>query len=169
MVAVARLRSAAAPGGYRGGRRVEGEARVTALGDDVGFLLSRASGLVVRATNEALAGDGLRVRQYSVLVLACEAAEGISQRDLAEVLGLDPSQVVLLVDELAAAGLVERRPSPVDRRTKLVAATAAGRTIQRRAARHAAEGVGRQLAGLTDDEQDTLRGLLARVVAGAQA
>jgi DNA-binding MarR family transcriptional regulator len=137
-----------------------------ALGDDVGFLLSRAGGLVVRATNEALAGDGLRVRQYSVLAVACEAAEGVSQRDLAEVLGLDPSQVVLLVDELAAVGLVERRPSPVDRRTKLVAATPTGRTAQRRAARHAAEGLERQLAGLTAEEQGTLRGLLARVVAG---
>src|SRR3954453_7944151 len=86
------------------------------LTDDVGFLLTRASGLVVRATNAALADVGLRVRQYSVLVLADDAADGISQRDLAEALGLDPSQVVALVDELAGAGLVERRPSPTDRR-----------------------------------------------------
>ena len=78
---------------------------MTALTDDVGFLLTRASGLAVRATNAALADVGLRVRQYSVLVLADDAQDGISQRDLAEVLGLDPSQVVALVDELAAAGL----------------------------------------------------------------
>src|ERR1700709_2417727 len=99
----------------------------------MGFLLSRASGLVVRSTNEALADDGLRVRSYSVLVLACAAADGISQRDLAETLGLDPSHDVLLVDELAAGGVVERRPSPSDRRTKLVAATDLGRTTCRRA------------------------------------
>jgi MarR family transcriptional regulator, organic hydroperoxide resistance regulator len=137
---------------------------MAALHDDIGFLLTRASGLVVRATNAALADVGLRVRQYSVLVLADDSADGVSQRDLAEALGLDPSQVVALVDELAAAGLVERRPSPTDRRAKLVAATAQGVRVRRRADAAAASGVQVQLAGLTPDEQGTLRELLARVV-----
>ena len=65
------------------------DARTTtgALTDDVGFLLSRASGLFVRASNAALASYGLRVRSYSVLLLACAADDGISQRDLSGVLG----------------------------------------------------------------------------------
>ena len=137
------------------------------LTDDLGFLLSRASGLVVRATNVALADHGLRVRQYSVLVLAADADDGVSQRDLAEVLGLDPSQVVLLVDELAAAGLVERRPSPSDRRAKLVAATAEGRRLREGAADRAAAGVREQLRALSEDEQHTLKSLLQRAVVGA--
>jgi DNA-binding MarR family transcriptional regulator len=136
------------------------------LTDDLGFLLSRASGLVVRATNAALADSGLRVRQYSVLVLAADTGDGVSQRDLAEVLGLDPSQVVLLVDELAAAGLVERRPSPSDRRAKLVAATAAGRALREKAADRAAAGVREQLGALSAAEQHTLKTLLQRAVAG---
>ncbi|NYJ07368.1 MarR family winged helix-turn-helix transcriptional regulator [Petropleomorpha daqingensis] len=139
---------------------------MTGLTDDVGFLLTRASGLVVRATNTALADLGLRVRQYSVLTLADDSSDGISQRDLAEVLGLDPSQVVALVDELAAAELVERRPSPTDRRQRLVAATANGVRLRRRADTAAAAGVQRQLGDLTAEEQQTLRGLLQRVVAG---
>jgi DNA-binding MarR family transcriptional regulator len=137
---------------------------VPPLRDDIGFLLSRASGLVVRSTNEALAEDGLRVRQYSVLVLACGGADGISQRDLAGQLGLDPSQVVVLVDDLATAGLVERRPSPSDRRTKLVAATARGRAALCRAADRAAAGQQRRLGRLSDAEQATLRDLLTRLV-----
>lgn len=136
------------------------------LRDDLGFLLSRASGLVVRATNGALATHGLRVRQYSVLALAADAEDGISQRDLAEVLGLDPSQVVVLVDELAASELVERRPSPTDRRTKLVSVTEEGRRACSRAAEAAAATIRDELAGLTDGERDTLRTLLQRVVAG---
>src|SRR3954453_21073168 len=123
------------------------------LTDDVGFLLTRASGLVVRATNAALVDVGLRVRQYSVLVLADDSTDGVSQRDLAEALGLDPSQVVALVDELATAGLVERRPSPTDRRAKLVAATAQGVRVRRRADERAAAGVQLQLGGLTPEEQ----------------
>src|SRR3954470_21237826 len=139
---------------------------MTALRDDVGFLLTRASGLVVRATNDALAALGLRVRQYSVLVLADDSADGISQRDLAEGLGLAASPVVARVDELAAAELVERRPSPTDRRQRLVAATAKGVRGRRRGDAGAAAGVQRQIGDLSAGEQQTLRGLLQRVVAG---
>jgi DNA-binding MarR family transcriptional regulator len=140
----------------------------TALTDDVGFLLSRASGLVVRASNASLAGHGLRVRSYSVL-LAADSEEGVSQRELADVLGLDPSQVVLLVDELATAGLVERRPSPADRRTKLVVATDAGRAARARAGVDVDATLTRQLAELTAGEQLLLRELLTRLVAGGRA
>jgi len=139
------------------------------LADNVGFLLSRTSGLTARTANAALAEYGLRVRQYSVLYLAVDAPDGLSQRELAGVLGLDPSQVVLLVDELAAAGLVERRPSPTDRRTRLVVATATGRQVRGRAARDANSQVRHRLRALSDSEQDTLRDLLARVVRSADA
>ncbi|WP_207506404.1 MarR family winged helix-turn-helix transcriptional regulator [Klenkia taihuensis] len=133
------------------------------LTDDLGFLLSRASGAVVRATNTALAGHGLRVRQYSVLVLACDAAEGVTQRELADVLGLDPSQVVLLVDELAGRGLVERRPSEADRRTRLVLATDAGRALRDVAERDATAAVEAPLGLLADAERDRLRDVLTRI------
>jgi DNA-binding MarR family transcriptional regulator len=135
---------------------------MTGLSADLGFLLSRASGLLIRASNAALATQGLRVRQYSVLVLACDAADGMSQRELAQVLGLDPSQVVALVDELAVAGLVERRPDPTDRRTRLVVATPAGRRT-----RQTAEAAVEPLRSLTEEEQGTLQRLLGRVVADA--
>ncbi|MCW2582854.1 MAG: Transcriptional regulator, MarR family [Klenkia sp.] len=136
------------------------------LTDDLGFLLSRASGALVRATNTALGEHGLRVRQYSVLVLACEREDGVTQREVADVLGLDPSQVVVLVDELADTGRVERRPGP-DRRTRLVVATPAGRRVCEAAgaaARAAQEG---PLAGLDDGDRDRLREVLTRVWAAS--
>jgi MarR family transcriptional regulator, organic hydroperoxide resistance regulator len=139
----------------------------SSLTDGVGFLLSRASGMLARVGNAALAPYGLRVRSYSVLLLACEAADGISQRDLAGVLGLDPSQVVLLVDDLAAAGLVERRPSPTDRRTKLVAATGTGRSVRAEAVAAIGVAEDEQLAALSTDERRALHGLLRRVVGDA--
>jgi DNA-binding MarR family transcriptional regulator len=133
------------------------------LADDLGFLLSRASGQVVRATNAALAAHGLRVRQYSVLALACEAAEGLSQRELARVLGLDPSQVVLLVDELVAAGLVERQAAEADRRTRLVVPTAEGRRVREAAGRDADASVEQPLSLLGEAERDRLRDMLTRI------
>jgi DNA-binding MarR family transcriptional regulator len=133
------------------------------LTDDLGFLISRASGVLVRATNAALAAHGLRVRQYSVLVLACDAPDGVSQRELADTLGLDPSQVVLLVDELAGAGLVARRPSEADRRTRLVVATDAGREVRVAAERGATAAVEGPLGLLAGPERDRLRDMLTRI------
>jgi DNA-binding MarR family transcriptional regulator len=133
------------------------------LADDLGFLLSRASGQVVRATNAALAAHGLRVRQYSVLTLACEAAVGLSQRELATVLGLDPSQVVLLVDELAAAGLVERQAAEADRRTRLVVPTTEGRRVRDAAGQAADASVETPFGLLGDAERDRLRDMLTRI------
>jgi DNA-binding MarR family transcriptional regulator len=145
---------------------MDARTHTAALTDDVGFLLSRASGLFVRASNAALVSYGLRVRSYSVLLLACAADDGVSQRDLAGALGLDPSQVVLLVDELAESGLVERRPSASDRRAKLVIATEAGRTLRTEAVREVDAAVTAQLADLTGTEQYLLRDLLGRLVRG---
>jgi DNA-binding MarR family transcriptional regulator len=136
---------------------------VQPLVDDLGFLLSRASGQVVRATNAALAEHGLRVRQYSVLVLACERADGLSQRELAAILGLDPSQVVLLVDELAGAGLVERQAPEVDRRTRLVVATPEGRRVRAAAGKAADAAVETPLSLLGEAERDRLRDMLTRI------
>ncbi|MCZ2817296.1 MarR family winged helix-turn-helix transcriptional regulator [Modestobacter sp. VKM Ac-2984] len=136
------------------------------LTDDVGFLLSRASGRLVRASNAVLAGHGLRVRPWSVLVLACDAPEGVSQRELADVLGLDPSQIVLLVDELSAAALVERRPSPADRRNKLVLGTAAGQAVRAAAARDVELALAAELADFSAGERQLLQELLTRLVFG---
>ncbi|WP_432534396.1 MarR family winged helix-turn-helix transcriptional regulator [Kineococcus arenarius] len=133
------------------------------LADDVGFLLSRASGQVLKATNVALAAHGLRARQYAVLALACEAPDGSSQRHLAGVLGLDPSQVVQLVDELVAAGLVERRVAEADRRTRLVVATAEGRRVGEAAGADADAAAEAPLVLLSEGERDVLRDALTRI------
>lgn len=147
---------------------MDGSLDTTALTDDVGFLLSRASGVIARASNAALTSHGLRVRSYSVLLLACDSAEGVTQRELADVLGLDPSQVVLLVDDLAAAGLVERRPSTADRRTKLVLPTDRGRELRGEAAADVRATHTRQLADLSPGELQLLRELLGRLVSGGR-
>ncbi|MET0798509.1 MAG: MarR family transcriptional regulator, partial [Rhodococcus sp. (in: high G+C Gram-positive bacteria)] len=73
---------------------------IAPLSDDIGFLLTRAGTSLTAAAKTALAPFELRVRSYSVLALACEHADGLGQRQLAEELGLDPSQIVALVDDL---------------------------------------------------------------------
>ena len=89
------------------------------IGNDVGLLLAKlhAAGSVLN--NRALADFGLRERSYSVLRLACSGLEP-TQRELADFLSLDPSQVVSLVDDLEHRGLVERAQGKQDRRAKII-------------------------------------------------
>jgi DNA-binding MarR family transcriptional regulator len=137
------------------------------LDEDIGFLLSRASGVFMRASNAVLASYGLRVRSYSLLLTACSRDEGISQRELAGALGLDPSQVVLLVDELTAAGLVERRLSVADRRARLIVATEEGRALRDEVVPHVQAAVTAHLTELSSTEQFLLKDLLTRLIATA--
>jgi DNA-binding MarR family transcriptional regulator len=133
--------------------------RSSVLTDDVSFLLARANAIALAAGNAALVAHGLKARSYSVLVLTSGVARP-SQRELAEFLRLDPSQVVSLVDELQSRGLVERTPDPSDRRANVVVATDAGRDlveVARESARAAEERVHAQLSA---DERATLARLL---------
>jgi DNA-binding MarR family transcriptional regulator len=133
-----------------------------ALTDDISFLLARANALSLAAGNAALAPHRLRARSYSVLELAAGGARP-TQRDLAEFLRLDPSQVVALVDELQGQGLVARETDPADRRTKVVVATPLGREVCE-AARAAATAAERNLhAGISGRERELLVDLLRRL------
>ncbi|MHC6229439.1 MarR family winged helix-turn-helix transcriptional regulator [Arthrobacter sp. MMS24-T111] len=136
------------------------------IGSDVGLLLAKlhAAGSVLN--NKALADFGLRERSFSVLTLACSGLEP-TQRELADFLSLDPSQVVTLVDDLERRGLVERAQGKQDRRAKIIVSTAEGRRMhtKARAALDAAEL--HQLAGLTDGESQELKRLLRKALWGA--
>ncbi|MGO4250407.1 MarR family winged helix-turn-helix transcriptional regulator [Micrococcaceae bacterium Sec5.1] len=135
------------------------------IGNDVGLLLAKlhATGSVLN--NRALSDFGLRERSFSVLTLACSGLEP-TQRELADFLSLDPSQVVSLVDDLEHRGLVERAQGKQDRRAKIIVSTAEGRRIhtKARAALEVCEQT--QLAPLSEEENAQLRALLKKALWG---
>jgi DNA-binding MarR family transcriptional regulator len=55
--------------------------------------------------------------------------DGISMGDMARGIGVDPSYITALVDDLDERGLASRQPSPVDRRIKIIVLTEAGRAL----------------------------------------
>ena len=89
-----------------------------------------------------------------------------SQRELSEFLGLDPSQVVSLIDDLQGRGLVERKPDKRDRRSRIIVATPEGRRLLREALPAAQAAGDANFASLTDEERKTLSTLLAKVAFG---
>lgn len=112
---------------------------------------------------DALASIGYSPRQGSTLLQLVDESGRMGQQALCESLGVDPSVLVGILNDLESGGLVERRRDPADRRRHIVAMTAKG---ERAAAdvRDALAGVERDLfADLDPAEVTTLRGLLARV------
>jgi DNA-binding MarR family transcriptional regulator len=89
---------------------------------------------------------------------------GVPQRQIGAVLGLDPSAVVALVDDLESLGLVQRQPDPDDRRTRLVSPTPAGLTMLEKVSPVVGRVQERSMGGLTAAERDTFVRLLRRVV-----
>lgn len=100
--------------------------------DDVVILLARAAGVALRQANTQLEPFGLKARHYAALRLAATTG-GCPQRQIGAVLGLDPSAVVALVDDLQERKLVRRRTDPDDRRNRLVGLTGPGQRLLERA------------------------------------
>jgi MarR family transcriptional regulator, transcriptional regulator for hemolysin len=88
---------------------------VHAFQRDLLFLLHDVARLLrVDADKRARAHDMTRA-QWGIL-LWLEREPAISQKELAELLEVEPITVARLIDRLEARGMVERRPDPRDRR-----------------------------------------------------
>jgi DNA-binding MarR family transcriptional regulator len=135
----------------------------TALADEVEFLALKAFAEGTRIVNLRLKELNLRARSYSVLAVACSGVNA-TQRELASLLELDPSQIVALVDELENAGLVIREIDTRDHRSRVVRATANGqdRFTQARVVTNQAESDALRM--LDSAERETLRALLRKIV-----
>ena len=114
-----------------------------------------------RATEDVL---GMKLKPY--LLLANLRDGGLPQSELCTSMHLDPNNCVLMLNDLEAAGHVERRRDPADRRRHIVEMTQAGRKALA-AADRAVESLEEDVLGaLSPEEREALRGLLARAVAG---
>lgn len=89
--------------------------------DALGFVMTDVGRLLRTAVEARIARSGLGLTPGAARALLHVAAlDGPRQTELAERLGIEPMTVSGYVDRLEAAGLVQRRPDPVDRRAKCV-------------------------------------------------
>jgi MarR family transcriptional regulator, transcriptional regulator for hemolysin len=87
-----------------------------------------------------------------------------TQNALGRKIGIDKTTMVVTIDELEAAGLAERRPSPTDRHARVITVTEAGRRMVREAERIAERVQNDVLATLPDDEREVFVNALGRLV-----
>jgi DNA-binding MarR family transcriptional regulator len=130
--------------------------------DRVSFLLARHGGVADVRLRTALAAIGYSPRQGITLIQLAEHGR-LSQQSLCEMLAVDPSVLVGILNDLEVAELVERRRDPADRRRHIVAITAKGEDALADV-QNVLAGVERDLfADLDDAELAQLRSLLAKV------
>jgi MarR family transcriptional regulator, lower aerobic nicotinate degradation pathway regulator len=117
-------------------------------------------------TAEALESIGLTTALFALLnVLGTR--EGAIQQELGSTMGIDPSTMVSLIDQLETAGLANRRPRPTDRRAREVAITPKGRRVLEQARRLAMQVEDDVLRALSPAERRRMLALLRRAVDSA--
>jgi DNA-binding MarR family transcriptional regulator len=90
--------------------------------------LNRAAGIVRRMAEEELAPHGISPKHYGILSTIA-ANSPLTQQSLGEMLRIDRSTIVQLVDELEAKGAVVRGATPGDRRAYSLELTDAGKAL----------------------------------------
>jgi DNA-binding MarR family transcriptional regulator len=126
------------------------------------FLLVQLGMEAARQFGEQIAPLGVEPRHVGML-MRLAANEGKAQQVIGELIGLNPTQTVFLVDELEDRGFVERRRNPADRRSHALYLTPAGREMLskvREASRFHQATFG---ASLSETEQEQLTELLRRI------
>jgi MarR family transcriptional regulator for hemolysin len=91
---------------------------------DLCWLLSRASYVLTTELTAALQELGISPRAHCVMNAALTGEH--TQTELARMVGLDKTTMVVTLDELESAGLAERKPSKTDRRARVIGVTKAG-------------------------------------------
>lgn len=128
-----------------------------------GFLLARMGHVAAKQFSGRMEELGLTTRMWGALnVLDAEGA--LTQQALGRCTGIDPSSMVSTVDDLEAAGLVERRRHPSDRRAHAIHITEQGREMLSRGRQLARKAQDDLLAPLSAVERKQLHELLLRLV-----
>lgn len=136
--------------------------------ETLGFLVADVSRLMRRSFQQRFAGGTLTFSQARAL-LHISRNEGIRQVDLAELLEIQPITLVRLVDQLADAGLIERRSDPTDGRAFQLYLTAAAAPQLNAISRVGARTRSQALHGLTKAEAAALTSALQKIRANLAA
>jgi DNA-binding MarR family transcriptional regulator len=114
---------------------------------------------------DAIAGEDIVQLEYGSLI-ALEIEPGIDQRRLADAMGIDPSNASLVVDRLHSMGLIERRISGADRRSRELYLTAKGKALWRRLRVNSRVANAKVLAPLAPHERELFLDMLIRIIQG---
>lgn len=126
------------------------------------WLLGRAAARGRGLVAEALARHDMRMWHHVVLAAVADLAP-VAQAELGRTVLLDPKDVVVILNDLQAAGLVVRAPDPADRRKNAVSLTADGARRLEECSKAGERANDELLAPLSAAERDQFLDMLRRV------
>ena len=132
------------------------------ISESPGIALAVVGHLATTRLRQALAVYGLKPAQNQVLTLLAEQG-ATGQQALLEALGVDPSMLVTMLNELERAGLAERRRDPADRRRHIVEISPRGTELVGKVRASMATVEAELFADLSTDEVGQLHALLIRI------
>jgi DNA-binding MarR family transcriptional regulator len=157
---------------HRGSRRSKPSKPATPPARDILLFPRRAAYLARRfqqvcagLVNETLATKGLTQFQWGVLS-GIQEMPGVDQRRLADALSIVPENISQIVDELEEKGLVERRTSQTDRRSRQLFLTKKGAALRRRIIPETRAANDRILEPLKPEERELFLGMLCHLIEG---
>lgn len=131
------------------------------------FSVSRLARRWRKLLDERLKDLGVTQARWSTMVALHRGGEGVTQRELAELMSIENPTLVRLLDNLEAQKLIERRPCEQDRRARRLHLTPRGESfIEQLDAR--AEGLRDQLLeGITQKELEICLDVFDRILDNA--
>src|SRR6266850_2300763 len=127
------------------------------------FLLSQVGAHAAARFAERIAPLKLKPYHSGILRILGDGP-GLTQQTLCDLLGMFPSRLVGLLDELEKLKMIERRKSPSDRRTCALHLTKTGRDALSQIGKVARQHQDDLCAALNGKEQKLLAELLTRIV-----
>ena len=135
--------------------------------NSAGYLANHMARLFANRLQDRIRPLGLSPARFPVLLELWDE-DGLTQRDLVERLDVEQATMANTLARMERDGLIERRPSPTDRRARLVFLTDRARGLQGAAMAAAAAANRQALSGLSAQEQAVFIDLMARVIATMQ-
>ncbi len=132
-----------------------------------GFLLRRAHQISASVFEEECRELGLTPAKYGALTVL-NAHPGLDQSSLARALGFDKVTMLRVLRVLESRQLVERAPSPVNRRNLSITLSAQGLTSLAKAQVAAEKAYQKLMSPLQPEQQEQLVGLLKQLVDGLE-
>ena len=130
--------------------------------ESLGYWIFTAAFAIETAMNEELTPLGITHRQVQILGALAIHGEA-SQNELADMMRIEPSGVVRLLDRMERSGWITRESDPADRRRKIVRPTEKAEPVWRQIKERGMRARARGLRGLTEEQIATTRDVLRTI------
>jgi DNA-binding MarR family transcriptional regulator len=132
--------------------------------DSVGFMITRLRATLFATVDREVAPLGVSSAQAAILIYIAHG-RGNRAADVARDYSYDTGSMTRMIDRLVKKGLLRRVRDAGDRRSVRLELTAKGTKLTDRLPAVAAAALNLHLRGFSRAELDTLKGLLARMLA----